>query len=396
MKKLSSANDEQCDVHIQMLGGFSVCVAGKTIPDGQWKSRRARSLVKLLALAPGHRLHRDQVIDALWPDSDLPAAANSFYQTLYAARKILEPGRGFSLALQEGSLSLSTRDGQAFSVDVEQFEAAAVRAKDSQSPAVFQEALDWYRGNLLPEDLYEEWTIQKREALRQIYLNLRLGLARLQETRQEYPAAIATLLRLLEEDRAHEPAHVGLMRLYALSGQRQQALRQFQTLREALQAELDVEPGKHATQVYEAIQNGSFSPAQPTIAVHLHNLPVQLTSFIGREAQILEVTRIDSKAHRLVTLHGSGGTGKTRLALEVAALWSTRPGPGWSSWPRSPTRRGAPNCRRGAGLAAPQRDQLPGSWSATCATSGCCWCWTTASTCWKPAPWWPIFCGCPG
>ena len=55
-------------VHLQLLGGFVVSVGDAAIPEAQWKSRRARSLVKLLALAPAHRLHRDQVIDSLWPE----------------------------------------------------------------------------------------------------------------------------------------------------------------------------------------------------------------------------------------------------------------------------------------------------------------------------------------
>ena len=317
MQELPENIGVKCVAHIQLLGRFSVYASGKAIPDGKGKSRRARSLVKLLALAPGHRLHRDQVIDALWPDADLSAAANNFHQTLYAARKILEPAGGFSLALEEGFLSLYAEQGQMLSVDVELFETAAAQAKDSQDLVVFQAALALYPGDLLPDELYVEWTIQRRATLRQAYLNLLLGLARLQETRQEYPNAIDTLLRLLASDHSHEEANIQLMRLYALSGQRQQALRQYQALRDALQVELDAEPGEHAVQVYEDIQAGRLSLLPPTTTLHPHNLPVQLTSFIGREKQINEVSQLVHD-HRLVTLTGSGGTGKTRLALQAA------------------------------------------------------------------------------
>ena len=202
-------------------------------------------------------------------------------------------------------------------MDVDQFEAAASHAKDSQDPGLFQAALALYLGDLLPDDPYEEWTIQRREALRQVYLNLLLGLARLHEARQEYPAAIEALLRLLVMDKSHEEAHAGLMRLFALSGQRQQALRQYQILREVLQAELDAEPGQPTTQLFEDIQAGRLSPAAPAAPAHRHNLPAELTSFIGRENQIDEV-RQQIKEHRLVTLTGSGGTGKTRLALKAS------------------------------------------------------------------------------
>ena len=117
------------DLRIRLLGGFAISVDKVTIPDECWHSRRARSLVKLLALAPGHRLHRDQVIEALWPDSDLSAAANNFHQTLYNARRILDTAGGFSLLLEEGFLSLSGMQGQSLAVDVELFEEAAAWAE---------------------------------------------------------------------------------------------------------------------------------------------------------------------------------------------------------------------------------------------------------------------------
>jgi predicted ATPase len=89
-----------------------------------------------------------------------------------------------------------------------------------------------------------------------------------------------------------------------------------------LQNELDAEPSPATRQLYEAIQSGQLGAAAPvplpTTSARRHNLPAQLTSFIGREQEIAEVSRLVSN-HRLVTLTGSGGTGKTRLALQTAA-----------------------------------------------------------------------------
>ena len=189
---------------------------------------------------------------------------------------------------------------------------------------MFQAALELYRGDLLPDDLYEEWTVQRRESLRQVYLNLLLDLARLHEAQHNYSAGITALLQLLAVDQSHEEAHIGLMRLYALSGQRQQALRQYQTLGEVLKAELDTGPSEAAIHLNETIQSGQFLspkaadfPPHPAIPIPKHNLPNLLTSFIGREKQINEVSQL-VKDRRLVTLTGTGGTGKTRLALKVA------------------------------------------------------------------------------
>ena len=88
----SSRSREPEVVRIELLGGFGVWVGPRVIGEDQWRLRKARSLVKLLALSPGHRLHREQVMETLWPDLDPAAAANNLHQALYGARRVLEPG----------------------------------------------------------------------------------------------------------------------------------------------------------------------------------------------------------------------------------------------------------------------------------------------------------------
>ena len=122
-------------VQIQLLGGFTVRVNDSPIHTKAWHSRRTRNLIKLLALAPNQRLGRDQVLDALWPDSAPTAAANNLHQTLFAARKIFDAaGAPGCLRFEDGLLSL----GEGASVDVDAFEAAAGQAEKSQDPALFQ------------------------------------------------------------------------------------------------------------------------------------------------------------------------------------------------------------------------------------------------------------------
>ena len=318
MEKTQVAINIGLELHIQLLGKFSVSVRKNTLPEECWRSRRARSLVKLLALTHDHRLHRDQIIEVLWANSNPAAATNNFYQTLYTARRVLESYGASVLVLEEGFLSLARADGQTLTVDVEQFETAAALAKGSLDPQAYQDALALYSGDLLPDDLYEEWTIPRREALRMAFLYLMLDLAELHETRQEYPQGIAALQQLLSVEKSYEEAHAGLMRLYAISGQRQQAVRQYQTLCDVLSQELEAEPSQSTLRLYEAIQKGDFTPSLPKTQ-SVHNLPVQVTSFIGREKEIetLKQVLLSGKT-RLVTVTGAGGTGKTRLALRAA------------------------------------------------------------------------------
>jgi DNA-binding SARP family transcriptional activator len=128
-------------------------------------------------------------------------------------------------------------------VDVEAFEQAAATARHAAlEPQAFRAAIDLYSGEILPEDRYEVWLEERRAQLRELYLSLLMELAALYEERREFGEAIEALRRLVTEEHTHEGAHVGLMRLYALSGRRREALSQYERLREALFREFRREP----------------------------------------------------------------------------------------------------------------------------------------------------------
>ena len=85
-----TASRAAAEVQISLLGGFAVTVSGEPVKD-HWRLRKAKTLVKLLALAPGHRLHRDTVVDRLWPGIEPGAAANNLYQIVYTIRHMMGP-----------------------------------------------------------------------------------------------------------------------------------------------------------------------------------------------------------------------------------------------------------------------------------------------------------------
>ena len=310
-------------VRVWLLGGFRVSVGSRTIQQDEWHLRKAAALVKLLALAPGHRVHREQVIDLFWPDSGRGAASNSLRKTLHAARKVLAPTMGARyLASEDESLMLCPA-GDLW-VDVGAFEEATTTARRAREPAAYRAALDLYAGDLLPGDRYEEWTEEKREELRRTLLSLHIELARLYEERGEYERGIEALLRAATEEPTLEEVHAGLMRLYALSGRRRDALQQYERLREALDRELAAEPDATTRQLHDDIAAGRFPPVQSAGPPQSelpdagkHNLPAPRTSFVGREREMVEIKR-ELAMTRLLTLTGAGGSGKTRLALEVA------------------------------------------------------------------------------
>jgi DNA-binding SARP family transcriptional activator len=79
------------DLRIWLLGGFRAELDGRDVAAGSWRRNRARALVKLLALSPGRRLHREPVIDALWPDLDAAAGSANLRRALHFARGALRP-----------------------------------------------------------------------------------------------------------------------------------------------------------------------------------------------------------------------------------------------------------------------------------------------------------------
>jgi len=306
-------------LRVQLLGGFRVSSDGRIAGEGGWRLAKARTLVKLLALAPGHRLHRDEVQDLLWPELPWKAASNNFHRALHFARQAVGVPAQY-LQLRWGILTLCVDDS--IWIDVDEFEAAAAAACRGRDPAMYEAALGLYTGDLL-----EEWTTQRRSDLRQEYLGLLVALSRLHEGNGELDAAVAALRRVLAAEPAAEEAHAGLMRLHALADRLHESAQQYQALRKALKQHLDTEPAETTERLYQEILDGQLRAtatgraARPAAAVAPASrltLPHAASSFVGREIEIATVNEMLS-ATRLLTLVGPAGCGKTRLALRVAA-----------------------------------------------------------------------------
>jgi predicted ATPase/DNA-binding SARP family transcriptional activator len=246
-------------LEIRLLGSFRVTVGDRPLPDNSWRRKRASDIVKLLALEPTHRLHREQIADALWPDLDPDAAANNLRVALHRARQRLEDAGGPAgryLTRDGDSLVLAPPD--AARVDVDDFERAVASAWRSTDPAASERAVDLYSGELLPENRYEEWTESRRAALRAAYLSLLARTSRLYEQRGELGRSIATLERATTAEPLAEELHVELIRLLALTGQRRRAMEQVVQLVRTLKRELGAEPQPATRELALAIRDGRF------------------------------------------------------------------------------------------------------------------------------------------
>jgi predicted ATPase len=218
------------NVSVSLLGGFAVRVDGVPVVDSAWRLKKARELVKLLALAPGHRLHREQAMDMLWRDRPPASAANNLHQAVHVARRALDHQ---AILVREELLHLVA------DVDVDRLEQAAADARRAGTPGAYRAALSLYGGELLPENRYDDWADGRREEL----------------------------------------------------------------------AELAAE-----------LADGAGGSADE--AARLRPLPVDASSFIGRDRELDELRALLRRG-RLLTLAGIGGVGKTRLALELARSTET-------------------------------------------------------------------------
>lgn len=218
-------------VEFRVLGTFEVLVDGRPIPGAAWRHRRAAEVVKVLALEHGHRLHREQIMDDLWPDLTSEAAAANLRKAIHYARSTL----GFSDAISTRGEVVELGPPTGVSVDARVFASAARSALRSNDPIAARAAADLYTGELLPDDRYASWSIGARERLRALALQtLRLA-ARWDE--------------VLDIDPADEEAHRGLMLQALKAGDRARAVRQFEMLRERLRIDLGMGPGPESVRL---------------------------------------------------------------------------------------------------------------------------------------------------
>jgi DNA-binding SARP family transcriptional activator len=250
-------------VAITLLGRFEVVVDGAATPERCWQRRSAAALVKVLALTPGHRLHREQVIDMLWPDDTPAEAAPKLHKAAHYARRAA--GRHDTVVLRNDIVHLFPN--AELIVDALVFDELSRRAIADREPTAARAAIERYTGELLPDDRYEEWAGERRELLRLRHLNL-LRLA-------------GQWLEVSELDPSDELAHVELMRDHVANGDAGTALVHYERLERVLDRELGVTPGPEARELRDDI---STVPPHPTI----EDLVAELAELTRRQTILLQ------------------------------------------------------------------------------------------------------------
>jgi predicted ATPase/DNA-binding SARP family transcriptional activator len=299
---------------VRLLGPVQVVRAGRVAGLG---GPRPRAVLAMLVVEAGRVVPAGRLVEEVWRGSPPPGAAKTLRSYISVLRASLRPD--VVLAARGGGYVLSLDAGV---VDAVRFEeaAGAGHAALSQGAAAaaarcFRSALGLWSGPALVD--VREVEPLAREAARLEELRLAAVEGRIEADIEL--GLHAEVTGELEGLTGEYPLRERLWRLLVLALYRAErqadALAAYRRARDMLTAELGLEPGEELQRLEQAVLRQEVPPAAPTAR---HNLPAALTSFVGRGQDLARVEQLLGQA-RLVTLSGTGGTGKTRLALEAAA-----------------------------------------------------------------------------
>lgn len=237
-------------VEIQTLGGFAVLRSGLPVPFSEWKSKKARDLLKILVARRGLPTHREFLMEALWPEASPATVSNRLSVATAILRSVLDPGRSF------GPQHFVTGEGESLrlnvdrlALDVTGFLGTAAEALEA-GPATpegllaLEAAEALYAGDFLEEDPYEDWATPLREEAKLVYVELCRALAAARLRAGMHDTAVRYGLKILARDRYDEVSHLLIVRALAASGRHGEARRRYRIMVSALD-EIGIAPAAY-------------------------------------------------------------------------------------------------------------------------------------------------------
>jgi predicted ATPase/DNA-binding SARP family transcriptional activator len=287
-----------------MLGPFEIRTDDGVLADVP--GARLRGLVIALALEPGHVVPKTALVDWIWGEQPPADAANALQRLVSRLRKVLPEGtveghpNGYRLVVAPDA------------VDAVRFERLV--GKGADEPRRLREALALWRGAPmqdvgLQESAAFDAAVTRLEGLRLAALEDRF------DAETEFgQGVVSELTDLVAAHPMRERLVAALMRALVAAGRDSEALLVYQRTKEALADALGVDPSPELSAVHVALLRGELGRREETRKT---NLRAELTSYVGKDGDVTAVRELVT-GHRLTTLVGPGGSGKTRLATETA------------------------------------------------------------------------------
>jgi DNA-binding SARP family transcriptional activator/tetratricopeptide (TPR) repeat protein len=299
-------------IKVSLLGPPRVELDGDLVA---FDTRKAMALLAHLAVSDRPR-PRDALADMLWPDADVEHARGALRRTLSTLRAVVG-----------SELVEATRDqvrlvkGAGLDIDVDRFRALRQRRELERAVAVFRGSfLEGFAVRDAPG--FEDWVRQEGDVLNRELTSTLADLVAAREAAGDLRAALTAAQRWLALDPLHEPAHQAVIRCFAGTGDRAAALLQYRTCVRTLTRELGVPPLTETTQLYDAINRGTYVPAAPSLPRPAPACPPPVMPFVGRAGELNALrAAYDSVGAdgRVAVIEGEAGIGKTRLAAELVS-----------------------------------------------------------------------------
>ncbi|MGB6336512.1 MAG: BTAD domain-containing putative transcriptional regulator [Thermoanaerobaculia bacterium] len=309
---------------LRLLGDFDVRVANQAIYE--FESQKVRGLLAFLMTNRGHSVSRDRLATLLWASKSETAARRNLRQALHNLRSALSAAVDPDEVLIVSHHDIQVNPDLDCWLDVERFEEATRRGLSDPGPDPYHLSIaaSLYTGDFLSgffikdSPPFEDWMLSEQERLREAAVDSFRTLIESYLRRGEYRFGIQFARRLLAIDPLSEEAHRSLMRLYALSGRRSRALRQYEILRNLLSSELKVEPLPDTRELHQSILDQTLTPAT---GMDREGPVGPMIPLVGREeahAGLEEIWQdILAGRGRLTMIEGETGVGRTRLARSV-------------------------------------------------------------------------------
>ncbi len=255
-------------LRVQTLGGFRVWRMGIELVPGVWGREKAIHLFQYLLTQRRQYAHKEQIIDRLWPDIEIDKGDRDFKVALNAVNKALEPKReawGESNFVLRHDLAYGLNmkniwfDGEVFELLVQTANDALLEkpADPARATDCFDAAVHIYKGEYLPERLYEDWSSAERERLQLLAFGAMIRLGELLLGREPLES-IRLAQRVLTHDPVWEDAYRLQMRAYMSQHNRPLAMRTYEQCVEVLQREFGVPPLPETSDLYRSIQQGDY------------------------------------------------------------------------------------------------------------------------------------------
>ncbi len=313
-------------VDFRLLGPLEVVVDGRP---RSLASPGEKAVLAVLLLAAGRVVPRESLIDALWGETPPNNPANAVQGRVSRLRRgLADIGLSDRLVSARGPGYVAAVDpGQ---VDAHRFASLVQQARSTvgdgpTAAGLYAKALALWRGPALVDFVGQSWAAAEATRLEELRLAAIQERISLELDSGRHSELVDELERLATSNPLRERVHGQLMLALYRCGRQADALAAYRRLKQTLDDQLALDPSKELRDLEQAILRQDARLGAPTreLPNRLTNLPVRLTSFVGRDRQLTQLREL-LVAHRLVTLTGPGGAGKSSLALQAAAAVADR------------------------------------------------------------------------